>query len=151
MSIAKNYLGVGRNVPETDETDWGAEVTTELVDLLDGCDEAFCRTAALDFLLRSQPSSSTLAASATLTQTSPTHLVQGTPGAVTLNTTTAIADGEFDGQLLTLIGNHATNTVTIEHDANTNLNGHITLDQYEVLELRWDNTNSYWVEKSRSN
>lgn len=151
MSVSKNYLNTARYVPETDETDWGAEVTTELGDLLDGADELLCRDSSLNFFLRLQAADSSLAASATLTPTSPVHRVQGTSAAVTLDTTTAIADGAYDGQILILIGANDTNTVTIEHNSNCQLNGDITLTKYDILALHWDDTNSNWIEMYRSN
>jgi hypothetical protein len=150
VAVSKTLYDVARSVPETDEEEWGGEVTLQLGDMLDGADEVLHKSGA-NILRRDQRVSSTLAASATLTQTKPVHEVQGTPGAVTLDTTTPIAAGAKDGQKLRLEGAHATNFVTILHGGTASLNGNVTLELGESIELQWDDDGSVWRETSRSN
>lgn len=150
MSIERELFNEDRNVPQDDEEDWGVEVTTELSDLLEGLNFSHVKVSG-NILQREQSASNTLAALATLTQTAPVHLIQGSGGAVSLNATTAIADGSFDGQLLTLVGAHASNFVTVPAAANTSLRGPCTLELGDVLRLRWSSGNSAWEELSRNN
>jgi hypothetical protein len=150
MAISVPLYGTTRFVPETDETDWGSEVTTQLVDVETAVDTFVHRTAG-NLFLHLNPGSLSLAAAATITPTKPVHRVSGTPGAVTLSASNAIADGSQDGQLLTLIGSSDVNTVTILDAANTNLNGPITLLNCHALELYWSSPDSVWHELNRSN
>lgn len=70
---------------------------------------------------------------------------------VTLSATTAIANGQYDGQVLIIQGNADTmGTVTINDGANTRMNGNITLGLGDTIMLIWDSNNT-WVEISRSN
>ncbi len=90
---------------------------------------------------------STVAASATLTQTGKIHRMTGDGGAITLDATTAIADGVVDGQLLILEGVHATSTVSVPDAANTDIGGTIILGTSNIrfLTLRWHTSRSLWV------
>ena len=150
MSVTKELFETSRLVPETNETGWGAEVTGQLCDLLDGADAVLCKDGSSNIYLRLQDASSTLAAAATLTPSRPVHKVGGDGGAVTLNATTAIADGTKDGQVLVLVGTSNTNTVKIIHGANVQLNGNVTLAQHDVLRLVWSDTVGDWVELGRN-
>lgn len=69
-------------------------------------------------------------------------------GAVTLNGTTAITDGYYDGQVLELIGTSDANTITINDAANTNLGANRVLGNQDVLLLRYDATASLWLENA---
>ncbi len=69
---------------------------------------------------------------------------------VTLNGTTAIADGTYDGQVLIVQGNNNSATVTINDGANTSMNGNVTLGKGDTIMFIWDSNNT-WVEISRSN
>ncbi|MDP3015141.1 MAG: right-handed parallel beta-helix repeat-containing protein [bacterium] len=71
--------------------------------------------------------------------------------AVTLNATTAIADGKSSGDMLILEGTSDTNTVTIPHNANTILSGASskTLGLEDILKLLWNGSD--WVEIAYSN
>lgn len=149
MSVNKTLFGQARIVPETNETGWGAEVTGQLGDLLDGADEVLHKNGTA-ILIRHQSEDSTLAASATLTPTKTVHRVAGSGGAVTLDTTTAIASGNKDGQLLILEGTSDTNTVTIQSGANVQLNGDVVLAQDDKISLRWDATRGDWIEIGRN-
>lgn len=148
MTISKTFFDQTRLVPETDETGWGSEVTSQLCDLLDGADEILFRDSSNNVQMRLQAASSTLAAGATLTQTSPVHKVQGTPGAVTLAGITA---GEKDGQVLVLIGQHAVNTVSLTYSATLLLNGNITLGLGDIVRLVYDLPGTRWIELFRNN
>lgn len=147
MTIAVELFGTDRNVPETGERGWGDDVTDLLVTLAEAVDATVSNSTTPSPRLAS--ASASLAALGTLTPTAATMLVSGTPGAVTLSATTAIADGPTDGQLLLILG--GANAVTIPDGANTSLNGPATLTQDAALLLRWSDSLSRWIEISRSN
>lgn len=151
MSTAQDLWGTTRQVPVTDEINWGGEVSAQLLALLLGMDETTFQIASGSVVQIAQSADSTLAAGATLTQTAAVHLVQGSGGAVTLDGTSAIADGEADGALLRLEGAHATNTVTILDGANTSMNGLVELALGDAISFRWSDALSVWQEQSRSN
>lgn len=71
-------------------------------------------------------------------------------GAITLNGTTAITDG-VAGQIVTLIGNHDTNTVTINDAANTNLGGNRVLGAGDTLMLIFNSVSGVWTEIAFAN
>jgi len=151
MALSVNFLGDPRAVPETDEEEWGGEVTDQLFDLLTAGDLFFFLLAGGTIVEKEARAASTLAAGATLTQTARAHEVEGSGGAVTLDGTTPIAAGETDGQRLRLVGAHATNTVTIAATGTAaGLNGNVTLGLHESIELVWDAGNAVWEEVSRS-
>lgn len=149
MSVPKTLYGSTRQIPETDETDWGDEMTALESDQTEGLDEVSWKSTTHKGQ-KSTSGSATLAAGATITPTRTVMKVQGSGGAVALSAVTAIAPGETDGQELILQGDHAANTVSLVDGANVQLNGNITLGQYECLELRWDSTVGDWIEVGRS-
>ena len=151
MTIEKDLYGRTRRIPETRERPWGNDVTDMLEDMIDGIDGlAFLSGTTLLWRL-SAASASTLANSATLTPTASWHRISGSGGAVTLDSTTAIADiSATGGTLLMLTGQSDSNTVTIPDAANTALNGDVTLADGESLFLIWDATSSLWREVGRS-
>lgn len=151
MPTPKTLHGSTVNVPIKDETDWGSEVSGYEATLIDSVDGATLLTSTGVTLVKFEVTTGTLAASATLTATHPIHRIAGASGAVTLDVTTAIADGQVDGQLLILKGTNDTNTVTINDAANTNLNGPVTLTAGDQIELWWDSTGSEWTEIGRNN
>lgn len=69
--------------------------------------------------------------------------------AVTLNTTTAIANGPAVGALLMLEGSSDVNTVTVPQTANTRLVAARTLGIRDILTLMWNGNN--WLEVSFAN
>lgn len=75
--------------------------------------------------------------------------LQGNGAARTLNTTTPLQNGTFEGQEVVLIGKSNTNTITIIHGGNVNLNGDCVLSLYGNIYLIWDHTLSIWWELSR--
>ena len=71
-------------------------------------------------------------------------------GPISLNSTTAIADGRAAGQILVLLGSDDIKTLTVPNDANTMLTApYITLDAGDVLTLIWDGDT--WRELSFTN
>lgn len=71
-------------------------------------------------------------------------------GHVTLDATTPLSAGSFDGQEVLLTGQDDANTVTIlSTSANMDMNGDIALGKNDMLELVWITADSKWVEKSR--
>lgn len=66
----------------------------------------------------------------------------------TSNTTIAIFDGNYVGQRLYVEGTSNTNTVTIKDNANTLMNGDVTLGIGDVITFIWNGGD--WVELSRS-
>lgn len=151
MPLPKTLFGTVRNIPITDETGWGAVVTAVLADLIDAADSLGLLLGSDVILFRSEATSTALAGAGTLTQTHPTHHVASTGGAVVLDAVTAIADGQIDGQLLTLIGTSDVNTVEVPDGANTQLQGPCVLTDGDALSLRWDVALSVWQEISRNN
>ena len=138
-------------IPITDETDWGAEVSAYQATFAEDLDEIAFQDSDGNVFTRLSPVTTTFAVAATLTPTSPFHRVQGTSGAVTLDGTTAITDGEKDGQTLLLKGTSDANAVTINDGANTDMNGNVTLEEGDVIKFFWDNTSSEWTEECRTN
>lgn len=148
--IDKSLWGVTRHIPETEEEGWDADVTGLLSSLTDGLDGLSLLSGGVVFL-RQATVSATYGAAGTVSPTSPAMRIAGAAAPVTLSAVTAIADGAAEGQLLTLIGNHATRVVTILDGANVNLAaGDITLKQGDSITFRWDATAGEWLEVSRS-
>lgn len=73
--------------------------------------------------------------------------IAGNGGAVTVTANPQIAAASAVGQRLTLIGEHATNTVTLADGTGLSLNGAWVGGLNSVLNLVWDG--STWVEESR--
>lgn len=78
----------------------------------------------------------------------------GSGGAVTVTKTPSVTACTADGQKLQLIGTSATNTVTLQDQANLassglSLNGNWKALKDSVLNLHCDITQSLWVEDSR--
>jgi hypothetical protein len=69
--------------------------------------------------------------------------------AVTLNSTSPVANGTVVGQLMILRGSDDTNTVTITDAGNVRLTGNIVLGNMDTLMLMWDGT--AWIQISSSN
>jgi len=151
MATSQALFGTTYQIPITPERFWGTQVRTYLLALGRWANTVGYLTSSNVGLFVAEATSSTLAAAATLTPTHPTHQVEGSGGAVTLDGTTAIADGEIDQQQLILIGQSDTNTVLVPESANTALNGPCLLALGDVLTLGWDETASVWRELSRSN
>lgn len=84
----------------------------------------------------------------TITPQTRYHILTGTASR-TSDTTTAINDGIYKGQLLILEGTDNTNTIIIKEGANTNLTGDITLGSEDILTLIWNG--SIWVQITVSN
>lgn len=91
-----------------------------------------------------------LAGNSALDATHVLHEVSGSGGAVVLNLTTSINAGSKNGQLLFLQGTDATNTVTIRHNSNTQMNGDVILGLNDLIAFRWDSTRADWIELFRS-
>ena len=151
MSQNVTLFGTVYAIPETDERNWGNTMTNFSVNLGNGVDGAIFLTSTGKALVLEESTTTTFAAGATLTALTPVHKVEGTSGAVTLDGTTAIADGQVDGQMLRLIGTSDTNTVTIDTGANTRMNGQIIITLGDVITFRWDSTASEWQEVARNN
>ena len=147
MPVPRTLFGTTRSIPgpTRGENGWEAELNTLLCQLTDGVDglATLSGTSIFPYL---KSVNTTLTTASTLTPTAPLHKLTGSGGPVTIG---GIAVGTKDGQLLTLVGNHATNFVTILATA-TNVNllgGDITLEQYEEIQLRWDETSAKWIER----
>lgn len=150
MSLTQDLFGTSRTIPQTGETNWDAQVTGILSDVCYSLD-SFLLYQSNKGIPAPEVANSTLAASATLSPSRQWHRVQGDGAAVTLDATTAIADGGQDGQMLFLHGIHATNTVKVPDAANTQINGSVTLALGDVIGLQWDSTSSVWREMFRNN
>jgi hypothetical protein len=151
MATDKSLHGDTVSVPETDETNWGAEVSAFLSTLIEDAHAICWQDADGNVFSKHSVTTTTLADSATLTPATNIYRLAGTSGAITLDGTTAITDGEVDGQILIIKGTSDTNTVTINDGANTQQNGNVTLADGDTIEFWWDSTGSEWQERSRNN
>lgn len=88
-----------------------------------------------------------------ITKTEGHMLIQGSPGAVDITANPQIAVGSKDKELLTLEGNSDTLTVTLEDGNGLQLREgkSITLKDGTVISFVYNDTDSKWVETSRSN
>ncbi len=75
------------------------------------------------------------------------NFIAGNAGAVTVTANPQIVAATNIGQRLTLVGEHATNTVTLADGTGLSLNGTWVGGLQSVLNLVWDGT--VWVEESR--
>ena len=152
MAVNKTLLGTARVIPETGEVGWGSQTTGVLDDLIDVANVNGALNAASQLVNVGSTGAQTPAGSATLVVSASILRVSGSGGAVTLDTTTPIANGEFDGQLLILTGTSDANTVTIQSTGtNMDMNGDVILTNGDSIEFWWDNTNTLWRERGRSN
>lgn len=149
MAFQETLFGTTRNIPATDERNWGAQVTSVLLDLIRSAD-ALGFVVGEEGLLRVEGGGMLLADGATLSPTKSFHSVSGDGEPATLDGTTAIADGVVNRQVLILVGASDENPVTIPNGANTKLNGSVTLGQGEAIFLMWAQSSSYWHEIARS-
>jgi hypothetical protein len=152
MSLTRDLFESTRTIPQEGET-YGDDLSDTLDSLIQGVDGAamvLSGSSKVALKANTETGTTSLAAGGTLTATASRMRIQGTSSAVTLSASTAIADGDSEGQLLILQGGHATNTVTILGDANTSLNGDCVLEQYNCLGLVWDVAASLWIELFRS-
>ena len=150
MATSKTLHGSTISIPETDETDWGAEVSAYQATFAEDLEATTYQDADGNVFGRIQWTTATIAGDGELTPATEGYRLSGSGGAVTLNGTTAITDGEVDGQRLIIKGTSDTNTVRINDGANTSLNGYVILRSGEEIELTWDSTSSVWEEKTRS-
>ena len=102
-------------------------------------------------LTGSQASPSLITAAGGIAFTGSTYnniwFIKGSAGAVVVTATPQVAAGSSVGQLLTLIGEDGTNTVTFADSNGLALNGLWVGGLNSVLKLVWDG--SVWVETSR--
>lgn len=148
MSTTVDLYGTARVLPTTGEINWGAVVTTILVDLANGANgiSSLLSGVALFQLLSA---STAVADGGTLTQTHPVHVVTGNGGAATLSLVTPIA-APVSNSLLVLIGNDNTNTITIENGGTTQQNGQVKLYAGDVIVYIYNSTVAKWCEVARS-
>ena len=149
MPVSKTLAGTVYQIPERNERRWGAQLTAFLskaADILALLSGGVSGTPVVAW----STAASTLAAAATLTKSATIHRLTGSGGAVTLNTTTPIAAGTVDGEILVLEGAHATNTVTIQESGNVDINGDWTSGLGRMLTLIWNSTRVLWVEHTRT-
>ena len=152
MSIPKTLLGAVRQVFTVGETGWGPETTQILLDLIDSNNISAQKLASGALVLVPNVAlHAALAAGATMTPTASVMRVISTAGAVTLSVVTAITAGEYDEQLLDVVGTDNVKTVTIPNAGIMAINGLITLSTGTRICLAWDNGAMLWREKSRNN
>ena len=147
MPVPKPLYGVTRQIPVEPEKGWGG-LTGTITDLVDQAEAGTFRQGGA-ILPYAPVADLSVAAGATVSPTAREIRVSGTPGAVQLSASAAIADGFKAGQQLRLKG--GANAVTILHGANVRLNGNIVLEEGETLDLEWDAALGDWVEIGRSN
>lgn len=76
--------------------------------------------------------------------------VVGSPGAVNISANPQIDDGTIDGQVLELIGTHATNTVTLENGNGLVTNGDCILTDGSIIRFVWSDNAGLWFEEYRN-
>ena len=79
------------------------------------------------------------------------NYIVGSGGAVTVTASPQISVGSVAGQMLTLIGTSATNTVKLQDGTGLALNGPWTGGLSSSISLIWDSGASVWREISRNN
>jgi len=152
MAISKTLLGTSREIPQSGNKGWGSTMTTVTTDLIDIANVNTDKNAAGNKVNILTVDTQTPASAATLVVNGSLVRISGSAGAVTLNSTTPIANGEFNGQLLELSGINDTNTVTIESGGtNVKMNGDVTLTDGDHIQYWWDNTSTAWQERGRNN
>ena len=154
MPLPKELYGSSRPLPQSGERNWGNVMTQWCSDVSDGLDGISLLLSSGVVLFKSESTSGVILDDAGLTVTHPVHYLEGDDGAgndadVVLNATTAIVDGDIDGQHLLLFGANDSATVTIPDGANTALNGLCILDTEQCLHLRWDEASGLWQEITR--
>ena len=152
MSISKTLLGAIRQVFTVGETGWGPETTQILLDLIDSNNITVEKLASgAQVLVPNVVSHAALAGGATMTPAASVMKVISTGGAVTLSAVTAITAGEYDEQLLDVVGTDNGDTVTIPDAGIMQINGLITLSTGTRISLAWDNGAMLWREIARNN
>lgn len=98
-----------------------------------------------------------LAAGDTLTATHKKMVVVGNGGAVVLTSTPNIANGSFDGQLVTIEGTDDVNMVTFQDESALPGSGlkcqggfNMKLGKGDSITFRWWDIDSLWKERSRA-
>lgn len=76
--------------------------------------------------------------------------VNGNAAAVTVDGTTGIQAGTFDGQELEIVGTADDFTVTLLQSGNVRTKGSATLGYYDVIVFGWAQSDAIWYEKSRN-
>jgi len=150
MSESVTVLGQNYEIPETPEEDWGDEMTPWCVAVSTGINSVVTVDGADNPVLLEPVSTELLEDDDTLMPETPIVRVGGDGATATLSATTSISDGTVDGQKLVLFGTSDTNTVTILHNSNVQLNGHVILADNDCIELRWSSTGGSWLEVTRS-
>jgi len=152
MAISKTLLGTSREIPQSGNKGWGSTMTTVATDLIDIANVNTDKNAAGSLVNILTVDTQTPASAATLVVNGSLVRISGSAGAVTLNATTPITNGEFDGQILELSGINDTNTVTIQSNGtNVKMNGDVTLTDGDTIKYWWDNTSTAWRERARNN
>ena len=90
MATSKTLHGATIQIPETDETDWGAEVSAFLATFAEDLEEISYQDANGNVFNRITWTTATIADAATLTPDGSGYRLSGDGGAATLDGTTAI-------------------------------------------------------------
>lgn len=152
MSLPSSLFGESREIPETDEIDYGDPLSELLFDITEGLNALVQRIGTTNYVRHEgTPTGETFTAAQVLSVTKPLHVGAGTPGAVTIT----LANGTHRGQLARIMCTHATNTITIVNSGNMLMRSDVTLELGESILLMWIGTgvtgiSNKWVELSRS-
>jgi len=101
-----------------------------------------------EFLAAEEQTPVVVTAGSTITPTG-TYQPITSEAVVTTSTSTAIADGVVNGQLLILINENASDAITIDDGGNTNLSGDAVLGPDDTLLVFWDGAD--WQEIAQAN
>lgn len=145
----KTFIDETVYIPEAGQKPWYVEAQKIFNKSIDVLNSFVFKVSGV--YLPFYPTSTTISllGSATLTPTHTTMRVSGNGGPVVLGTTTAIADGSIEGQLLIVEGRSNTNTVEIRGNANTK-GGDVILGLSDSITYKWSLVDSLWVEQGRS-
>lgn len=154
MPTIVSFDGQNYAIPSSGEVGWGDQVSSFLIavaqnTLVSGATVEELIIESLTTTTQTDEQFAVTVAEADTLDPVGTNIILTALDNITLNTTTAIDDGEENGQLLTLTGTSDTNTITIQDGANTRLNGDVILGNGETITLKWDATRK-WVEVNRS-
>jgi len=135
----------------TDNFDYGIDFSTADINIAAMCFENGTTLAEdvdtvltfSEFLAAEEQTAEVVSAGSTIVPTG-TYQPLTSTGSVTTSTSNAIADGTKVGQLLILVNENSSDTITIDDGANTRLSGDAVLGNDDSLMLIWDGAD--WLE-----
>lgn len=154
MPTLVTFNGINYNIPLPGEVGWGDQVNAFLVAvaanaLVSGSNPAELTIDAATIKVDTLDESTIVVGAGDTIDPTRSNIVISALSAISLDPTTAIADGDNDGQILILTG-AGSFPIQIQDGSNTKQNGDIFINAGESIEYKWD-TALKWVEQRRSN